>query len=492
MKEKAKVIAILPIMETVYNPFPQEQENLLKELEKTCGIEIVTKVTRQAGKDTYDWIQQMNPNSYFNSNDNNAILNYIENNRKDIDGLIIFPDSILDRRFFLTGLPTVFVDTFPNLQLGFKDAVALGKKYHTKFITATFNSLNSDVSLSVAEARKEDLITKVQLFNAIKRMKTTRIMDVQVKGCGSEPHEHWWRINQEEYLQKLKESTGIEVVITDYRNLFKIYQDININQAKSIAERWIQESSPTKAIRNKRNLGNVTNEEIIKAAKLYLALEKMLNEESCNAITADATTWAGPVGREFAKSIGGEYLVSASLALTEFRLHNIPACCQSDIEGLVTLVIGGAVCNRPGFHGDFIIDPFNQIAQIGHCNAPLNPFGDDQRAAYSIGGEKDRRPQVYVDLPQEGPATVMKASVLEKKMSLWGGEIIPGESIYKNFFEAYCCSKLTVKTNAKCIYENYNYRMFGNHNCLFYGDYREKVISMAKLIGFEIIEQDKD
>jgi L-fucose isomerase-like protein len=491
MKEKAKVCAILPGMETVYVPFFKEQSNLLKELEKKCNVEIMSKETRQASKETYDWILQGNPNAYIESNENNKILDYIEKNKKDLEGLIIFPDGFIDKRFLFTGLPTLFVDTLPNLQIEFKNATALGKRYKTKFITATFNSLNTDVSETVSKAREKDLVEKVQLFNAIKRMKDTRIMDVQVKGCGTEPHEHWWRLNQEEYLQELKESTGIEVVIADYRDLFKVYQDIDLNQAKSIAEKWVKEAKPTKAIRNKRSAGKVTEEEVIKAAKLYLAAEKMMNEEGCNAITVDATSWAAPVGKEFAKTIGEDYLVSSSLALTEFRLHGIPTCCQSDMEGLVTQIMGEAISNRPGFHGDFIVDPFNQIAQIGHCNAPINPYGDDRRFAYSIGGEKERRPQVYVDLPQEGPVTVFKANVLEKKISLWGGELIPGETIYKNFFEAYCCSKLSVKTEAKRIYDNYNYRTFGNHNCLFYGEFREKIKFLAKLIGFDVIEQDK-
>jgi len=96
-----------------------------------------------------------------------------------------------------------------------------------------------------------------------------------------------------------------------------------------------------------------------------------------------------------------------------------------------------------------------------------------------------------VDLPQEGPVTIIKTNVLQEKISVWTGELVPGESIYKNFFESCCCTKLIARANAKSIYENYDYRTFGNHNSCFYGEFREKVKSIASLIGFEVVEEDR-
>ncbi|MCK4416886.1 MAG: hypothetical protein KAV99_01810 [Candidatus Latescibacteria bacterium] len=480
MNEKAKLCAIFPA------EVSEPQKNLLRELERRCNVEFVVKETHYAGKDSLDYAMQRNPDVYVSHAKKNEVLQYVEESKGGLDGMILFP-AHFDRRFFLTGLPTLFVDYVPSLQIGFKDAVALGRRYETKFVTATYGSI--DVSKSVAEARMDDLVEKIELFNSIRKMKSTKIMDVQVRGFGSEPHEHWWRLNQEEYLQKLKESLGMSAVIVDYRDLFKECLKAEEEKARKIAEKWMEEQSPTKAIRNRRNVGGVTKEEVTKAAKLYLAGDKMMKELGCNAITMDATTWAAC--ESFAESIGEEYLVSGSLPLTEFRLHGIPTCCQSDMEGLVTQALGEYVSGRPGLHGDFVIDPFNEVAQIGHCNAPINPYGDDRRVAYSIGGESLRRPQVYADLPQEGPVTTIKANVLQRKISIWTGELVPGESIYKDFFESYCCNKLVAKTNAKLIYDNYDYRTFGNHNCCFYGDFRDKIKYIASLVGFEVVEQDK-
>ncbi len=471
---------------------PEDVTNkILGDLESRCGgIEFVGRETiGYPGKDAMDYAMQRSPEVYVEDSKSNSVLEDIQNRKEGLDGLVLLFGGFCDNRYLLTGLPTLMIDynAFPNLQIGFKDGVALGRRLGTKFITATYST--TDASESVSASRLDDLVEKVELFNAITKMKNTKIMDVQVRGFGSEPHEHWWRRDQEVYLQRLKETLGIDVVIVDYRDLFKEYGRIEEDEAKEIAAKWIAEQTPTKSIKNTRNVGGVTEEEVTKAGRLYLAADRLMKEYGCNAITMDATTWSAC--ESFAHSIGEQYLVSGSLPLMEFRLHGIPACCQSDMEGLVTQILGECLTGRPGLHGDLTIDPFNDVTQVCHCNAPINPYGDDYRAPYSIGGEPRRRPQQYVDLPQEGPVTIIKTNVLQEKISVWTGELVPGESIYKNFFESCCCTKLIARANAKSIYENYDYRTFGNHNSCFYGEFREKVKSIASLIGFEVVEEDR-
>jgi len=465
---------------------------ILSELRSKCeGIEFVgSRIVSYPGKDAIDYAIQRSPEVRIDDRQSNAVLQEIAASRDNLDGLILFFGQSCDRRYLLTELPTLLVDysAFPNLQIGFKDAVALAKRHETKFVTATYST--SDLSEAIGAARLDDLAGKVQLFGALRKMKHTKIMDVQVRGFGAEPHEHWWRLNQEVYLQTLKDVFGTQVSIVDYRDLFNEYGGVEADQAKEIANRWLAEQGPTESIKNTRNVGGVTEEEVTKAARVYLAAEKLMREEACNAITLDATTWSQC--EAFAHSIGEDYLVSASLPIMEFRLHDIPACCQSDMEGLVTQALGEYIAGGPGLHGDFTIDAFNDVAQVCHCNAAINPYGDDWRAPYAIGGEPRRRPQAYVDLPQEGPVTVIKINVMEKKISVWTGELVPGESVYKDFFESCCCTKLIARTNARAIYENYDYRTFGNHSSAFYGEFRDQIKSVASLVGFEVVEQDRD
>jgi hypothetical protein len=469
----------------------EDTSAILAVLQSRCeALEFVAVETPgYPGKDSLDYALQINADTYVDDSRNNAILEDIRNRKEALDGLFLLFGGFCDRRFLLTELPTLLVDynAFPTLQIGFKNAFGLAKRLGTKFVTASYST--TDLSEEVAKARLDDLVQKANLFAALSKIKNSRILDVQVRGFGSEPHEHWWRLDQEVYLHKLRESLGLTVDIVDYRDLFKLYGQVSDADAKALATKWLDGQSTTASIRNTRNVGGVTEEEVVKVARVYLAADSLLKERGCNAVTMDASTWAGRTA--FAQSIGEPYLVSSSLALMEFRLHGVVACCQSDMQGIVTQVVGESLSGRPGLHGDLTIDPFNGVTQVCHCNAPINPYGDDYRAPYSIGGEPLRRPQQYVDLPQEGAATVYKLNVLEQKGVVWTGELIPGESIYKDFFESCCCTKLIVRTNASSVYERYDYRTFGNHPSCFYGDYRDQIKNLAALTGFEVLEADK-
>jgi len=115
MKEKARACAIFP-------EIGEEQKNLLRELERKCNIEIDAKETNYGGKDGLDYAIQRNPDTYVSDRESNEVLRYVGENKESLDGIILFP-GWFDRRFFLTGLPTLFVDTLPNLQLGFKEVI---------------------------------------------------------------------------------------------------------------------------------------------------------------------------------------------------------------------------------------------------------------------------------------------------------------------------------------------------------------------------------
>ena len=460
--------------------FFRSKEKILNELESK-GISFVRKeIITYPGKDYLDYYLQINPDVYMDDSKNNFVLKEIEDLKTELDGLILVFGGVCDKRFFLTGLPTIFVDynAFPNLQIGFKNAIVNAKKYKTKFITASLS--DTDVIDSVSKDRFNDLAEKVELFNVLKKVKNTRILDIQIKGFGTEPHEHWWRLNQEVYLKKLKEYLGIEVVILDYRDLFNEYEKIEEKEAKEIAELWIKES--------KGMLDGATNEEVMKAAKLYLAADKFIKKFNCNAITMDC------ISSGWGEKLGGKrrWKVCGSLALTEFQ-KRMAAVCESDMEALVTAILGNYVTDEQGFMGDFIIDPYNGTVVIAHCQSPVNPHGDD-RVPYTIRGEGPRgvkRIVTQVYLPEKGVITGIKINVLERKMAVFTGELVEGGKVYKDFKESSCRTKLVAKTNSRLMYEKFDYETFGNHMVVYYGDFRNKIKDLASLIGFELIELDK-
>jgi len=447
---------------------------VLKDLKTRCkGVEFVGGETiTYPGKDALDYSIQINSNLYLDEKENRAVLRKIEEMKGALDGMLLLFGGFCDKRFILTGLPTIIVDynSFPSLQIGFKSALTIAKRYGVRFLTATLS--DTDVSQSVSEARVEDLVEKIGLFNVLRRMKETRILDVQTRGFGTEPHEHWWRLDQERYLKELKESLGMDAVILDYRDLFKGFDVVEEDKAREIARRWIGESEGVK--------DGKAEEDVIKAAKLYIAARRLMDKFDANAITTDCMTW---------HLMGGKYDVCGSLGLTGFQKNNIPAVCESDMDGLVTDIFGNYLTGGQGFMGDFMIDTFNGTTVYAHCQAPINPHGDD-RVPYTIRSHGGRT-VLQVKLPTDGEITAMRVNLLERKISVHTGQLVDGESIYTNFTESSCRTKLVAKVDAKLIHENFDYGTFTNHLVVYYGDIREKIKNLADLIGFEVVEEDR-
>jgi L-fucose isomerase-like protein len=187
--------------------------------------------------------------------------------------------------------------------------------------------------------------------------------------------------------------------------------------------------------------------------------------------------------------MGGKYDVCGSLGLTEFQKNNIPAVCESDMDGLVTDILGNHITGGQGFMGDFMIDTFNGVTVYAHCQAPVNPHGDD-RVPYTIR-DHGGRTVLQMRLPVDGEITAVRVNLLERKISVHTGELIDGESIYRDFTESSCRTKLVAKVNARLIHENFDYGTFTNHLVVYYGDIREKIKNLASLVGFEAMEEDR-
>ena len=66
-----------------------------------------------------------------------------------------------------------------------------------------------------------------------------------------------------------------------------------------------------------------------------------------------------------------------------------------------------------------------------------------------------------------------------------------GDSLFPGWDDILCRNKLAVKTNARKLFENVDWKTFGWHKVAFYGDYRQQFKDLAKLIGYEAVEKDR-
>jgi len=427
-------------------------EEMLNELGKQCeGVEFCGEINLIETPDS-------------------AIEN-IRSSREDLDGILIFgpPSGKLTE----TGLPIIAVfPMFGMWMAGFDFKSYKGEKVLTSCMPVV-----RDASKPAFSARIADLAEKIKLIQSISKMKSLRILNVTDRpvlgsyetGFGN--RKEYERI----YLGNLAETFGSEITITPQEEMFDKIQEVEEKEAEKIAKMWIDRAEGIKD----------TNEaEILRSAKLYLVLKELMGKYDCRAVTTEGYG-------VFAGYRKGN-IPSQGLPSSQFCTDGIVATSECLVNSLLTQQLVFYITGRLGFNGDYIIDPFNNIAILGHCECPFNPYGDDRRSPYVIRNlprlkKYEGGACVQVDLPLDETVTVTKISMYDKKISLFSGKTVSGKEFFEDWDDLACRTKLAIETDTKALLHNLDWRTFAAHRVAFYGNFTEEIKDLAALIGFEVV-----
>ena len=512
--EKAKVY-------TVFFSLPADEANeILSELRNKCeGVEF-------AGGQivTYEGVYPSTDIEIdIDDEKNGLVLQSIENSKKDLDGLILFFGGFSNKRYMLTGLPTIIVDcNASGSQIGFKNAVVLGEKYGTKFVTATYNTrgFSSDASEFVrgdipTPLASDILAEKVKLFVAIRRMKNTKLLTIQdydrIDPIGKEG---WGGVNAQMtdydkiYPKRLKEYLGVNIVTVRSKELIQEVAKVKREEAAKISDMWINEA---KAV-----IG-VAREDVIRSAELYMAYKELMKK--CDSDIITVSSWA--------LIPDGKIKAMPPLAEMELAKGLIPCCCESLIDCLVTQMVVTYMTGRPGFVGDVLgLDSFppavpvsdipKNMMVIGHCYGPINPHGNDRvpytirnHAYYELGWDttdprrawrRDAQVRankqleeehitlvaIRVEWPIDEIVSMVKVNVYDKEIEVYTGRTVNGNYLYKDFDNRICRTKLPFSLDKP--FRRLRRDRWGCHRVVFYGDYRQEIKDLAALIGFNVVE----
>ena len=420
-----------------------------------------------------------------------SVLNELEAAKDDLDGVLIIGVS-REYRLAFTGLPTIVVyNLFEWMNIPYKlydtgkeqDSILVGGPEYEKgkILTAQLDRRNV-CSPSSHSSMFRDLVQKIKLIQAIKKLKETRILVVtphkylaQVDYQG-DSHKHFPENYNETYTRALRESLGVELVRIKPEEFYEAVKKAEEGQAEVIAKMWIDEA---------QGLKDTTKSEVIKTAKSYLAFEALRRKYNCNAVSTQMRSLTGS-GRV-------EDIFWPGLGLMEFQKRGIQAICQEYENIMVTHLLGYYLTGRPSMLGDLIIDTFNDITLLTHCGAPVNPYGDDRRIPYIIWSHAQSPVRgtlksgsstgVQVNYPANEPVTIWKIYVLNKKIGIHTGKTADGHSLYKDLDSIMCRTKLVVKVdNARKIQKHFSPDEYGIHRAGTLGDLRERVEDFATLI----------
>lgn len=415
------------------------------------------------------------------------ILN-IKGQKENLDGLLVFQKE---------NLLTSPVDEMTSIGL---PIVAVGRPlvgcnpgpfhaYKGSKVVTSYLPAHCDKDPSVYSSRIKDIASKIKLIDAISRMKRLRVLVVtDLPPLGYfEPWPYQIKTNREEYeklyIDNLKQTLGTEFITVLQKELFKKVKIADEGKAKEVAQKWIKEAI---ALRG-------TNEaEVLKSAKLYLAMKELMAEHNCDAITTEGFGWV-PVG--FRKAIE-EGIPSQGIPTTQFLTDGIVAASETLTDCLITQQLGLHITGSAGLLGDYTIDPFNNTAIIAHCEGSLRPYADGRKAPYVIRNlpfveENTGGACAEIHYPVGEPVTVAKISMYKKRLAIFTGETVSGEELFPYWEDILGRNKVVIKTNAKALHENVDWETFGSHRTVFFGNYRQQLKDLAELIGFEVVEKDR-
>jgi hypothetical protein len=367
-------------------------------------------------------------------------------------------------------------------------------KIQGKIITTTIDRWNMCTSSDITNSMYNDLIEKIKLIRALKKMKEAKILAVADSEFvnvyqGDERKTHPPNYN-EMFLNTLDQDLGVKVTkiglneVADDEEIKNIWFKRN-KEAEDFAKMWISEA---------KGMINTMESEVVRSGKLYLALNILLKKYDATAIAFHI--------RSLIKNPRPEDRVWPSMGNTELQKQGIVGCCQAHINVVLTHMLAQYAFGRPSMMGDFMIDTFNNITYMMHCGAPINPLGGNDRIPYVIVDHRERlvrehsKPGVGAVLrvlyPPNEPATIWRIDILSKDILVHTGTTISRPTFYKDHFdETMCRTKLAIKVNdAKKIQSHIYPDKYGVHRSGTIGDFRERIKDLGNLIGYNVVEED--
>lgn len=273
--------------------------------------------------------------------------------------------------------------------------------------------------------------------------------------------------------EQVKAKFGAEVVAVAQERFDQMLSEVDERLVQAEAEKWAQ---------NAKGIIEPTEEDIWKAARVSIALQKLMEVEQADGVAVG--TCMGWLPRGF-----------PCLGFTRLRDRGLPASCEGDMDSLLTMLIMGYAFDLPGFQGNATFDTAKNALWTAHCTAPLKMWGaDGPEAPYLLRGHSEVGgsgcvPEVQYPVGQ--PVTRMKLINLDTVL-LSTAEII---EVPEKSFRA-CRSQIVtrVKDAAKMMFNWGGGVLEGDmmtllHRVVFFGDHAQSVRHLAHLMKLKVVEE---
>lgn len=320
-----------------------------------------------------------------------------------------------------TGLPTINVAVVNDFQ---NTPYPLFKQ--NRVAPAFLDPWHFSADKAVPERMFRDLVDKIKLIAALKRMKSEHILTVTDSQYVNVIYGDVLKNPPAQYNQMMlgaiEEVFGTRVTkigtkeVVEDKEIASLWKNGSA-EANEIARRWI---------RNAQKITFTTEDEVLRSAKLYLAMRMLMRKYDATAITYHIRTLIG--------APRPEDNVYPALATSEFQLNNVVGKCQSHLNILLSEMMLQYAYGRPSMLGDYSVDTYHNVSCVQHCEGPWNPWGDERRVPYILTDHRERRVRArnatgvgaasWVLYPPNEPVTMWQVEVMNKEILVHTGKTV--------------------------------------------------------------------
>jgi L-fucose isomerase-like protein len=284
----------------------------------------------------------------------------------------------------------------------------------------------------------------VQVCEALEKLSKSKL------GCIGGISE--WILTSDE---KEIEDFGVKIVKIDLNELIDEIKRVDENKAEEIA----------KSLIDKFDSVEVPKEEIVKSAKVYLALKRIISRYDLSAITVKCF--------DLLKED-----VTACLGLSLCNDERITAGCEGDLQATLTMMIVSFVTKLPCWMANTCrIDVEENTVTLAHCTIATEMIDP---AKSSLKTHRESGKSVAIDgLLKDSDVTLVRFG--NGKMLIAPGKIV--RSCMND--DGLCRTQAEVKLKGSV--EDFIANALGNHVVLAYGNIEQKLLDFCKFKGIKAI-----
>jgi L-fucose isomerase-like protein len=259
----------------------------------------------------------------------------------------------------------------------------------------------------------------------------------------------------------LRDQIGPEVQHVDNSTFIRMMDEVHDEDVKKkvseIRERYFIES-------------DVTQEELSKAARMYIAMRRLIEEQRLDAL-APKCHW----------ELSKDYGMPACVALAILGDEGIPGGCEADIHLTVTMMILQYLTGRPIYYGDTLDVRKGNSIYLSSCGTcPLSLAADPSKQG--IGRHKYffKGLRVGITIPP-GRVTVTR---LEGRKGTYRMHIATGHAVETELRQRYFPAA-EVKLDGRV--EDFMQHVLSQHYALAQADIKEELVDLCKILNVEAI-----